>query len=288
MHGLIFATWERFLSEQYGEVILGVYKAAIEGTSASVPLASRVYDDAILYRGVAAVSTMTGTDASVYLREYGRYFVTNKFTNHLCGHIFASVHSARDLLLAMRGIHKQLHAISSDIIPPIFSYSPLQGNDIRISYDSHRQLCPLLWGAIDGAGLLYQEYIAVREVACMRKGDSECKLDVHFLGKNTETPPMDAGERYSPEQQKMREILFHTLPDHGRGLTLYEVSALVARTYGFTIRPSRVAGLIMQMQNVGLVILSAKQAGDMYYEREYLKVSKCETEAGRLLVINVS
>ena len=161
---------------------------------------------------------------------------------------------------------------------------PLTGSGIRITYDSHRHLCPILWGAVEGAGMRYGEEIAIQELTCMQKGDEDCQFDVIFLGKcegSSHTPDVR-----SIKQTKAAEDIFHMLPLEGRGLTLVEISKLL-RIRGSDIRPSQVAGIMRQLQNVGLVILSAKQTGDLFYEREYLRVSKVETETGRLLVVNV-
>ena len=287
MHGLIFATWERFLGERYGEVVLGVYRDTVEGTEASIPLATRIYQDEILLAGVAAASTMTGIAVNVILREYGRYFITNGLTGHICSHLLESVHSARDLLLVMRSAHKQLNNSSADIIPPLFRYEPLTGLGIRIIYDSHRRLCPLLCGAIEGAGMRYGEEIAIKEVSCMRHGEADCQFDVSFLGKFEMSSVTDEHRAVNVKRNEVAEMLFHMLPSEGRGITLCEASNL-ASLHGYVVRPSQIAGIMRQLQNVGLVILSAKQTGDMFYEREYLRVSKFESGAGRLLLINVS
>ena len=285
MHGLIFATWEKFLGERYGEVVLSIYRGAIEGTSARIPLATRVYEDEVLVKGITAVAEMTRIAPNVLLREYGRYFISNVFTGHVCSHLLEKVQCARDLLLIMRGAHKQLHHASEEIVPPLFKYEPLTGSGIRITYDSHRHLCPILWGAIEGAGMRYGEEIAIQELSCMQQGDEDCQFDVLFLGKCEGSSPSTDGHR-SIKQTKVAEAIFHMLPLEGRGLTLCEISNLL-RIRGSDIRPSQVAGIMRQLQNVGLVILSAKQTGDLFYEREYLRVSKVETETGRLLVVNV-
>lgn len=288
MHGLIFATWEKFLGEQYGEVILGVYRAAIEGTEASIPVASRSYDDALLYKGVTAVSKMTGLEPSAFLRDYGRYFITNGLTTHICKNILTNIHSARELLLAMRAIHKQLNYASSEIVPPFFSYIPLANEAIRVTYESHRHLCPLLCGAIEGAGMLYGEEIAMRELSCMQKGDSDCQFDVLFMGKCEMSP---IGNKRTEQQgiknNRMAEMIFHMLPADGKGITLLEISMLL-RYHRYNVRPSQIAGIMRQLQNVGMVIVASKQAGDMFREREYLRVSKFEAGAQRLLVVNIS
>src|SRR5579875_1685858 len=77
MHGLIFVTWERYLSERFGETFLKDYREAIGETPATSPLASRTYSDDVLIAGVETVCKLTGTPLDTLLWEYGRYFMFN-------------------------------------------------------------------------------------------------------------------------------------------------------------------------------------------------------------------
>src|ERR1700730_9448967 len=52
MQGLIFVTWEKSLAERFGTSLLNTYRNKIGETPAHSPLASRVYDDAVLLTGV--------------------------------------------------------------------------------------------------------------------------------------------------------------------------------------------------------------------------------------------
>ena len=51
MHGLIFMTWEKYLTERFGLPFLHVYCEKIGERTADVPLANRLYDDAQLIAG---------------------------------------------------------------------------------------------------------------------------------------------------------------------------------------------------------------------------------------------
>ena len=67
MHGLIFVTWEKYLSERFGGSFLYKYRAVIGETPAQSPLASRVYNDETLLAGVGAACKLTGLTADVLL-----------------------------------------------------------------------------------------------------------------------------------------------------------------------------------------------------------------------------
>src|SRR5207302_8206902 len=128
-------------------------------TTATAPLVSRVYDDATLVAGVAAASRLTQLPTEMLLREYGRYFISNGLTSHLCAYLLAQVHSGRDLLLRMREAHAQMRRTPDGLIPPLFGFEPLSSNPngLTLIYDSPRQLCSVLWGAIEGAAQRYGE-----------------------------------------------------------------------------------------------------------------------------------
>ena len=105
MHGLIFVTWEKYLLERFPGAVLRRYRDALEGKIAPTLLASRVYDDDLLLTAVTTASHITAISPETLLREYGRYFIINGLTRHLCAYILTQVHSARELLLAMHDAH---------------------------------------------------------------------------------------------------------------------------------------------------------------------------------------
>ena len=125
MHGLIFVTWEKYLAERFTGSVLKQYRDAIGETPVTSPLASRVYDDATLLAGVGAANRITGIPVDRLLREFGRYFITNGLTRHLCAYLLTQVHSGRDLLLAMHDAHEQMSRIPDGLTPPLFQYATL-------------------------------------------------------------------------------------------------------------------------------------------------------------------
>ena len=146
MQGLIFVTWEKYLAERFGSPLLHTYRAAIGETAATAPLASRVYDDAALLAGVGAASQLTGLPADTLLREYGRYFILNGLTRHLCAYLLNQVHSGAELLLTMRDAHAQMRRTPDALTPPLFRYEllPPHHNHLTLVYDSPRKVCAVL------------------------------------------------------------------------------------------------------------------------------------------------
>ena len=112
MHGLIFVTWEKYLSERFGSALLKQYRAAIGETPANAPLISQVYSDDTLLAGVGVACKLTQLPVDTLLREYGHFYITNSLTSHLCAYLLSKVHSGRDLLLMMSTAHAQMRRTS--------------------------------------------------------------------------------------------------------------------------------------------------------------------------------
>lgn len=274
MHGLIFVTWEKYLSERFGSELLYSYRAKIGEQATAGPLASHVYDDETLLLGVETACQLTNAPAATLLREYGRYFMMNGLTSHLCAYLLTPIHSGRDLLLAMRDAHAQMRLTPDAITPPHFSYemTASRPNECTLIYTSPRQLCAVLLGAIEGAAQRYGEQVKVREHTCMQQGAAACRFELHF--SRLASPPSQLAE--TPEQQvrritqhRLATLVLHVLPTMD-GLTLEEVQArLPSSIPAQQRRPSVLLHALQLLQHAGLVATTASQPGDTLSSRRY-------------------
>ncbi len=276
MHGLIFVTWEKYVSERFGPSLLQRYRSSIGETPASAPLASRVYDDATLLAGVGEAHKLTGFPVDTLLREYGQYFILNGLTRHLCAYLLEHVHSGRELLLCMRQAHAQMRLTPDALTPPLFAYEALPGEGngaLRLLYDSTRQLCPLLVGAIEGAAQRYDETVSIIERTCMRWGASVCSFDLHFSSATaTLQHPQESTQQKAlrARQQQLADLVLQALPT-AEGLTWVELhrrmrSLPVAKDM---LRPSMLLEAIQHLQHAGLVSSSSYLPGDTMDGRRY-------------------
>ncbi len=272
MHGLIFVTWEKYLAERFGKALLNRYRAEIGETPATSPLASHVYDDATLLAGVGAAVELTRLPVDTLLRDFGHYFMLNGLTSYRCDYLLAQVHSGRDLLLVMRDAHAQMRRTPDAITPPLFQYeaTSLTSNSLTLIYDSPRQLCALLLGAVEGAAERYGEQVQVIEHTCMKQGAAACRFEVrYFKGSQQllETPEQLARKE---AQQYLDNLVLAALPDVD-GMTLPELQArLLSWQPGpHTLRPSLLLTALYHLQHAGLVATSANQSGDIMSNRRY-------------------
>jgi len=275
MHGLIFVTWEKYLTERFGSELLNSYRAAIGETAATGPLASRVYDDATLLAGVGAACQLTRRSADTLLWEYGRYFMLNGLTNHLCAYLLTQVKSGRELLLAMRDAHAQMRRTPDGITPPLFSYEPLAADprEMLLIYDSPRKLCSVLWGAIEGAAERYGEKVQIVERPCMKRGAPMCRFELRFSAPTSgplthlETPEQIARRN---DQQQLDNLVLSVLPDND-GVTLVALQDILQhyQVSSNQLRPSVLLAALRHLQHAGLVASTANQPGDDLARRRY-------------------
>ncbi|MBX5449772.1 heme NO-binding domain-containing protein [Thermogemmatispora sp.] len=286
MHGLIFATWEKYLAERFGGGLLSAYREAIGESPSATPLVSRFYDDHVLLEGVATASRLSGLSPDQLLREYGRYFILNSLTGHLCKYILSGVNSAYDLLLTMRDVHSRLRKTAAGLTPPLFNYefAPDERSVVLI-YDSPRQLCAVLWGAIEGAAERYGEEVAIYEQSCMKRGDSVCRLEATFARNSRSAEQLSEQARANAFEQQthqnaLKELgqrILTILPtDEGRAVTLSEIRQLLVQRYRLTPtyqRPAVLLQVLRHLQFAGYVAASSNQPDDNLTTRRYWRVT---------------
>jgi hypothetical protein len=277
MHGLIFVTWEKYLSERFGEALLKDYRAAIGETPATSPLASRTYTDEVLQLGISTACDLTATSPDTMLWDYGRYFIVNALTNHLCAYLLTKVNNGRDLLLMMRQAHAQLRRLPDGLTPPLFEYEalvdPPDNSALILIYNSPRQLCALLWGAVEGAAQRYGQRVEVSEVSCMKRGAPVCRLELHFSAVSSglldalETPERMA-QRVN--QQQLADLVLSVLPsDYGQTLMGLQEYLRQRDVRPQQLRPALLLEALRHLQHAGLVSSTANQPDDNLSNRRY-------------------
>ncbi len=275
MHGLIFVTWEKYLAERFSETLLKEYRQEIGETAATSPLISRIYSDDTLLAGVQAASRLTKTSQDTLFWEYGRYFMLNGLTSHLCAYLLTKVHNGRDLLVMMRKAHAQMRRLSDELAPPIFEFQTLSSsrNDLSLIYNSPRHLCAVLWGAIEGAAQRYGQRVQVVEVSCMKRGAPICRFDLHFSTPISE--PLDTLE--TPEQiakranqQQLENLVLSVLPTtYGLRMGELQDHLRVWEVNSQQLRPALLLEALHHLQHAGLVSSTAEQLEDTLANRRY-------------------
>ncbi len=283
MHGLIFVTWEKYLAERFGTSFLRAYRSALGETAATSPLASRVYDDGLLLAGVEVVCRLSYVSAGILLHEYGRYFIINGLTSHLCAYLLNRVNSGKELLFTMRRAHNQLRRMPDGLTPPVFGFELLQADGDRfiLLYDSHRKLCPVLLGAIEGAAERFGERVSVSEITCMKHGADACRFEVQFFASAARKPSGETAEQHARNlaQRQLADIVFSCLPDTD-GISLLDLYRIMEsqRLNREQLRLSTLLEALRHLQYVGLAASTANQPGDNLTLRRYWRVPTMQGE----------
>ncbi len=275
MHGLIFVTWEKYLAERFGTPLLSAYRKIIGETPANSPLTSHVYDDATLLAGVGVACQLTHLPADTLLHEYGRYFIINGLTSHLCAYLLTQVHNGKELLMVMRDAHAQMRRTPDSLTPPLFEYeiTSLDPDSFVLIYDSPRKLCSVLHGAIEGAAARYGEKVQVHEQTCMKKGAATCRFEVSFSAPASGS----LAQQETPEQRERRiarrrldQLVLAVLPAED-GVTMQELQWTLQRNNAAPqqTRPSVLLEALWRLQHTGLVASTANQPGDDLTNRRY-------------------
>ena len=275
MHGLIFVTWEKYLQDRFEGAVFSQYREKLGLNAANSPLAVRTYPDALLLKGVGTAHEITGVPVDTLLQEYGHYFIVNGLTRHRCAYLLSQVHNGRDLLLAMRDAHEQMQQLPDGLTPPLFEYRfhPRDADTMAIIYDSERQLCPLLLGAIQGTADYYGQRAEVSEVTCMRRGDASCTFFVKFSSTSAASEEVPEMQTHRQEQQHYADQIFALLP-MSHGLTLAELQERIVQRGASKqqSRPALILQALTMLHHAGLVASSANEAGDEFSHRRYWRI----------------
>lgn len=278
MQGIMMVTWEKYLADRFGNTFLGLYRETLGETTTTVPLASRVYADAQLLAGVTTASQLAHFPVDTLLREYGRYFLLNGLTDHLCAYLLAQAHNGRDLLLMMRKAHDQMKHLPDGLTPPVFGFEllPQAASGLVLIYDSHRQLCPVLYGSIEGAAERFGETAQIFESTCMRRGAETCRFEVTFMRNSAPLPEAQTPQQLAQVRgkQQLADLVLTALPD-ADGLTLQDLRKLMQHwpISADRLRPSALFEALEHLQFAGLVGSTANQPGDNFERRRYWRVA---------------
>ncbi len=276
MHGSIFVTFERYLTERFTPDVLLAYREAMVDEHARYPFTNRVYADADLLSGINAVSHATKIAEDQLWREYGRYYILNALTGNLCAYLLNQVQGARDLLLLMRKAHAQLAHAIADIEPPIFDYKAITPdmNSLILVYSSPRRLCSLLLGTIEGAAERFHEEVSFVERGCMKTGAPACRIEVHFVASDGQSPPETPDKRWQSQKQLI-DFIYTMLPDED-GITLAELREQlrhrnVPPDY---LRPYFLLRALEQLQFAGLLSSTSTNPDDDLAKRHFWRVPR--------------
>ena len=95
---------------------------------------------------------------------FGKFWVTN-YVPKLYKSYYRGITDARDFLVKLNSIHKQVTQMVSNAQPPRFEYKWRGPNTLVMKYISKRGLIAIFIGALKGVGELFRTDLKVRQIS---------------------------------------------------------------------------------------------------------------------------
>ena len=192
MKGVIFNVVEEVVAqtlsrETWDAVLLA---AGVDGAYTSLG----DYPDSEMRAILAALSEQSGMDEGAILRLAGRHGYRLLAEQHAS--LVGRFAGFDDLVRHLDDvIHPEVLKLYPDARPPQFDFpddpgvpAPGAGDRWVVLYRSHRGLCDLAVGLLQGAAESFGLHAAVEQTACVHRGAPECRLEV------TATDDADPGD----------------------------------------------------------------------------------------------
>lgn len=177
MKGVVFTTLNDLVEDRFG---LSTWDELLERSgSPGIYTTAGTYPDQELFTLVGGLSELLQVDADKLVRTFGE-FMFNKLASHYPHGLGDSLRT-RDLLLRVHSlIHVEVKKLYPDAELPTFEYETPGPSELVMIYRSHRKLCSLAEGLIEGAARHYGEHVTVHQARCMHHGDDHCRLEMSF------------------------------------------------------------------------------------------------------------
>jgi hypothetical protein len=180
MHGIIFAEFEKFVTQAQGAEQWQRVLAHADMT-ARVFMAVGTYPDADLMKLVQGASVVTQLPRGQLLEGFGEFITPTLFSMYRT--VIARDWRTLDLVAnTERVIHTVVRSRGGT--PPVLSVHRPDATHLVVSYGSQRKLCALARGIIRGIAKHYRETVSITETACMLAGAKTCQLELSLVAAN--------------------------------------------------------------------------------------------------------
>lgn len=175
MKGIVFNLLEEIVVAQYGEDTWDdlLDDAGLDGAYTSLGN----YVDEDLMRLVAAASARLELPADDVVRWFGRN-ATPIFKRQYPD-LFSPYDSTRPFVLTLNEIiHPEVRKLYPGADVPVFDFDTSSDDVLVMGYSSPRKLCAFAEGLLQGAGEVFGEQVTISQLACMNRGDEQCRLEI--------------------------------------------------------------------------------------------------------------
>jgi hypothetical protein len=177
MKGIIFNLLQEVVAKEHGEA---TWDALIEGSGVSGAYSSLGnYPDEELGRIVGTASKALQIPPQDIIRWFGRNAIPLLAVHY--PQFFSPHTRTSDFLLTLNTIiHPEVRKLYPNADVPEFDFESPSDDVLHLGYRSHRKLCALAEGFVEGAAAHFGENVALEQTQCMNRGDERCLIVARF------------------------------------------------------------------------------------------------------------
>lgn len=186
MHGIIHLELQNFVVGNYGAP---AWQALMEraGLTGQIFTPLNAYPDAQIVSLVGAAAGMTGIAAVDLLEAFGEYLVPRYLA--LYGKLLKPEWTTLDVIeRTEQTIHRVVRLRQPGALPPKLRTERTSANEVILTYDSERKLCPVARGIGRGLAKQFNEMLTIEDMACMHRGDPTCIIHFRTGAARTVSP----------------------------------------------------------------------------------------------------
>lgn len=170
MHTTIFTSLRHYLRTRFPHLSSDVLDGA-RGDGSLSP-------DERFRQQVHSVARAARVDEQELLHGFGQFATENTF-KHMYRDYYTECSGTKEFLLNVENrIHEAVRRSIPGAAPPQLRVSAEGEKGVSIAYTSHRRLCELVPGLVQGVAGYYHEPVTITEPTCMKRGDRACVFSV--------------------------------------------------------------------------------------------------------------
>jgi predicted hydrocarbon binding protein len=179
VHGIIFSEMKKYVDTKFGGDTWATLLTSA-GLQSNVYLNMQSYPDQEAIAIVMSASKATGKPAFTILEDFGE-FIAADLVNMYKTLVRPEWKTLELLENVERTIHVVVRARHPGAVPAQITCTRTSANEVQVTYNSPRKMCPLAKGIIQGVGHHYNQRLSVTETSCVHKGAATCQMSVRVL-----------------------------------------------------------------------------------------------------------
>jgi hypothetical protein len=164
MKGVIVSCLADLVKERFGE---DQWKQSLERSGidpGKTFLVTEDVEDETAVKILGSVCDVLGLPLAAAADAFGDYWV-NDFAPKIYAPIYRGKNSAKEFLLAMDDVHKDMTRSIRDAHPPRFGYRWESDDTMIMTYDSHRGMIDIMIGLVKGVGRHFKQDLKITKVS---------------------------------------------------------------------------------------------------------------------------